>query len=437
VAVVLFDRVFLSGSFQELVRRRWGLYLGLAGTWSVLWTGGVAQGVLSSSRKVATVGFSFKDVTPLQYAATQFGVLVKYLQLSFWPHPLCLDYAWPTVETVKAAILPAIVVAVLLAAVVWGLMKRQWWGFAGAWFFVILTPTSSIIPIKDPLFEHRMYLPLASVIVIVVLAGHRVCHALRERVRATDGAQRAVAAVLVAAISICLGVGTARRNLDYRDALTMWQDVVTKRPLNMRAHYNLGKGLLDARELDAAIAAFRQALRLAPLSEEAHYNLGKALCRKGDRLAQRGYGVEAVQEYIDQGRVHYLEALRINPKLARAHSDLGNLAARSGRPQAAIARYREAVRVEPDYVQAYYNLGSVLLSMGETGEAVDVLRRAVRLSPQTARIRFALGNAYRQKGMLEDAADEYKETLRIDPEHEGARLALDRLLTRPDVVDEP
>ena len=72
VLVLVFDRMFLADSFRELLRKRWMLCAGLVGTWAVLWGTGVAPGVLSSDiQGSATVGFSFKGCTPLEYALTQ------------------------------------------------------------------------------------------------------------------------------------------------------------------------------------------------------------------------------------------------------------------------------------------------------------------------------------------------------------------------------
>ena len=67
-------------------------------------------------------------------------------------------------------LLPGLLLTALLAATVWGLMRRSPAAFAGAWFFLILAPTSSVFPIvTEVAAEHRMYLPLAGVIALAVL----------------------------------------------------------------------------------------------------------------------------------------------------------------------------------------------------------------------------------------------------------------------------
>ncbi|MEK7786522.1 MAG: glycosyltransferase family 39 protein, partial [Chloroflexota bacterium] len=127
---------------------RWGLYFGLAATWGVLWACDVTGEVLDPSARRSHVGFGYHGLTPLEYAATQPGVILNYLRLSFWSVGLCLDYDWPVARTAIVIIPPALVLLLLIGATAWGLVRRSWLGFAGAWFFVILAPTSSFIPIK-------------------------------------------------------------------------------------------------------------------------------------------------------------------------------------------------------------------------------------------------------------------------------------------------
>ena len=171
--VLLYDRIFLSRSFAAVLRRRWGLYAVLVASWLVLARSGIIQGVLNPDPRPPTVGLGYQGFSPMEYAFTQPGVILHYLRLSFWPHPLCLDYRWP-VETAPLAIAaPALVILALLALTVWALWRRPRLAFLGAWFFLVLAPTSSIIPIQDVAFEHRMYLPLAGVVVLVVIAGDR------------------------------------------------------------------------------------------------------------------------------------------------------------------------------------------------------------------------------------------------------------------------
>ncbi len=166
--VLLYDRCFVAGSFREALRRRWRFYLALAATWLILLRS-VIEGV---GPHAISAGFQLKEVTPFQYARSEPGVILHYLALAFWPARLCLDYAWPVANGIAQIAPGAIVIGALLAATIWALVRKPKWGFIGAWFFLILAPTSSIMPIKDLAFEHRMYLPLAAVVLAVILAAY-------------------------------------------------------------------------------------------------------------------------------------------------------------------------------------------------------------------------------------------------------------------------
>jgi hypothetical protein len=102
VVVLLHDRVFLAGSWKELGRRRWGLYAGLAGTWSILAAlllSGVAQEGVWRASWLETR----QSIPPWSYLLTQAGVITHYLRLAFWQDPLCLDYGygWPMARAVR------------------------------------------------------------------------------------------------------------------------------------------------------------------------------------------------------------------------------------------------------------------------------------------------------------------------------------------------
>ncbi|MGD2109974.1 MAG: tetratricopeptide repeat protein [Phycisphaerae bacterium] len=409
VLVLLFDRVFLAPSFRQVVRRRWGLYVGLFGSWSVLFASGLIRGVLATSRPNATAGFSYKGISPLEYAVTQPGVILHYLRLAVCPRSLCLDYDWPPAASLMRIVPPAIVVAILLGVTVWALFRRPWLGFLGAWFFVILSPTSSFVPLRDPLFEHRMYLPLAAVIALGVCGVRWALGELTARWQRKAERRRVIAGLALAAVAAAFAWGTIDRNRDYHSAVAMWKDVAAKRPDSDRAHYNLGAVLLRAQKWEEAETAFQDALALNPRSDRALYNLGK---------------IRASRRNTDEALAYYRQALHVNPRLAEAHNDVANILVRRGQTELAVRHYRDAVTANPRYVQARFNLGNVLLALGEFDAAVAELSKAAELAPRTSSVHFALGRAYEARRDLEDAVSAYRHVLLINPDHAGAAQAL-------------
>jgi tetratricopeptide (TPR) repeat protein len=383
VVVALYDRACLAGSWREIAQRRGKLYAGFAATWLLLPLM-LARGTVEW---VTTAGFGYKDITPLQYALTEPGVIAHYLRLAFWPRPLCLDYAWPAARTPTEVWPGLIVVGALLAATMWAWRRKPALGFLGAWFFIILAPTSSFIPIADPAVEHRMYLPLAAIVVPGVCA-----------VFALFGRR---SAVVLGLLAILLGSLTAQRNDDYRSAGSLWSVTVATRPDNARAHTNLAAMLSAAGRLPEAIAHCEQALRLKPDYAAAHVNLGVVLQRLGK---------------FDEAIAHYEQALRIKPDFAEAHNDLASALLQAGRIDGVIAHLHEALRLKPDFPLAHYNLGNALSRLGQTDNAIAEYEQALRLKPDYAEAHRDLALALEQTHRVREAIAQYEQALRIKPD---------------------
>jgi len=412
---LLFDLVFVGPSFRETIRRRWALYVGLAATSGVLWHTGIAPGVLDPSRERATVGFGYQGITPIEYGLTQFGVLVHYLRLSFWPHPLCLDYDWPVARSAGRIVPYALVIVTLLGGTIWALVRRPWLGFLGAWFFIILAPTSTIVPIKDTLFEHRMYLPLAAVVMLVVIGVRAALH----RVVNSTASRRMVATVIVVNVTVALGTATFARNRVYHSAESLWRNVAEARPNNARAFENLGTVLMVERRIEEAIPEYRQAVALDPDFVSARNNLANA-------LSQTQRHEEAIG--------HYAEVLRVDPLHPEAHINRAHAFDRLGRTREAIEAYRAATRLDPTKVtpkflaRAHANLASVLANQGDLDGAIMEYRESVRLRPDYDVAHYWWGMVLFQQGKLDEAIERFRTVLEINPNHQDARRALDRAL---------
>ena len=88
--------------------------------------------------------------------------MAHYLRLACWPYPLIADYGRilggspAAVACDLAVLLPLVGFSAVL------LWKRSPWGYVGAWFFVVLAPSSSVVPVATEIIaERRMYLPLS------------------------------------------------------------------------------------------------------------------------------------------------------------------------------------------------------------------------------------------------------------------------------------
>ena len=408
--VLLYDRCFVAGSFATALRRRWGLYAALAGTWAVLVT--QSMGV----RQYKGAGFGLW-ITPFEYACSQFGVILHYLRLVFWPDRLCLDPDWPLAKS-AGAILPGLVVVGGLALLtLYGLFWKRPWAFLGAWFFVILAPSSSILPIADLAMEHRMYLPLAAVLTVVVLGAYRLGASRNSHEKAQNSQNffcafcafswLSVAALLVMIAAGALGYRTWLRNQDYHSEAGMWRQIIAQCPNNNpRARYNLANVLANLadeteqsarrRQLqDEAIALYREGIRLKPQYEEAFNNLGR-------ELHVQGKYTEAIP--------NYLTSLALKPDNAHVRVNLGKSFQMLGKSTDEADLYIQALLTRDDSAQqhhldlsllaaAHNEIGVAMLRTGHLTAARDMFDQAVIEKPGFADARKNLAETLeRMKG---------------------------------------
>jgi tetratricopeptide (TPR) repeat protein len=461
--VLLYDRTFVAGTFRAAWDRRKWSYLSLGATWILLaWlVFGMGRG-----NRGGTCGFT-AELTWWTYLCTQAEGIVRYLKLSIWPHPLVLDYGTYIARNPAVIASCFLFLGALGVATVVALWRRPVWGFVGVWFFAILAPSSSVLPlVTQTLAEHRMYLPLAAVVTLVVLGLFRLSgrHGL----------------YVGTALAVALGGLTVRRNADYRSAVAIWTDTVAKCPDNARAQAGLGGALLQAGRAAEAVPFYQQALRLDP--RLSGYGLGSALLQAGRAneavpfyeqalrrnskltdfclgyaLLQAGRIAEAIPIYertvqlnperadlcndlgnalADIGRVteaigYYERALLLSPGFPEAHNGLGAVLYSSGRMQEAIEQYQRALQNRPDYLEAEYNLGLALLDTGRLDEAVAEFRVVVQRSPGLAAAWCSLGRALERSGRRREAAASFEEALRRAPASAEARDGLARLRLAP------
>ncbi len=450
ILVLLYDRCFSAGPFAIVLRRRWGLYLGLAMTWLVLFALGVVRGVMDTPQaEPPTVGFGYKGVTPLEYLQTQPGVILHYLALSFWPRGLCLDCGWPVARTTLQVVGPSAIIGALIIVSCWAFWRRKAAGFLGLAFFLILLPTSSFIPIKDLAFEHRMYLPLAAVVALAVMGMKwLVLHQCKRRKPAI-----AISTIIV----VVLAVSTWTRNQLYADPVALWRDAIAKATDHPRPHNALGYALMSRGDIAGAMLEFEGALKLDPQNAGAYANMGEAYVRQqryadAVKAFQTALGINpnglgaSVHFYygaallelrrLDEAIEEFTATISLDPQRADAYYYLATALRLAGRRESAAAVFQQALGVNPRYVEAMVDLGLTLAELGRQKEAVSVYRSAISRAPAEKRnvlikANYNLGIALRELKRPNEAAAAFRTALSLDPNHERAKAELETLLKTP------
>lgn len=362
ILLAIFERIFLAPSWRELIRRRWHFYAPLLGTWLILaplvWQAGTRGGT-AWAVKLSLPGQPNQFLMPWQYLRSEFGVVLHYLSLAFWPSGLCLDYGWPIATTVGQILPGALVLGALAAATVLAVIRRWSAGFLGAAFFLILAPSSSLLPLKDLAFEHRMYLPLAAVISAVVIGLFLLGRRFAAKA-ATDGpgasianrpspivnsrgARVALGAALLAAVG--LAVLTHNRNVLYASGVSIWRDTVEKRPSDGKAHTCLALAYMDSGDADQAMEQLSQAIFYDPGQPLAYAARGNIFA---ERFLSRGYaseGLAAMQCFTD--------AILLKPDFYQAYAIRGRVYDVLQNPRLAKADFDKAIQLHPGHLPAY------------------------------------------------------------------------------------
>ncbi|MEN8134056.1 MAG: tetratricopeptide repeat protein [Thermodesulfobacteriota bacterium] len=309
------------------------------------------------------------DMPRLDYLFTEFRVIITYIRLIFFPVDQNLDYDYPLYHSIFD---PEVFLSFMALSTICFTVIYSFWRyritlpltrvilFGTAWFFATLSIESSIIPIVDVIFEHRMYLPSLGIFLVISILLVMIIEGCQQKW--VDG----TIFLSVIIVSMVLTGITYSRNNVWNDKIVLWQDVVNKSPGKARGYTQLGLAHSEKGDLDKEVKYYKKAVSLDPSYFVAHLGLGISLGKVGRTH-------EAIKEFR--------EALRINPHSADAHKNLGTALGRLGRTDEAVKEFREALRINPQNAEAHDSLGIGLYKLGRTNEAIKEFEEALRINP--------------------------------------------------------
>ncbi len=336
--VLLFDWQFCCVQYPF---RRWRYYAAL------LATAGISIALmLFPNESSSTVGVGVGLLSPWRYLLTQSAVIIHYLWLLVWPRDLCFDYAWPSAPRLLSVWWQALLLIALIVLAFVGTRKRNLAAFGLATFFLLLLPTSSIIPVADAAVEHRLYLPLVGMIVCTGTLLYRLMSPLRRGI--------ALYAMIAVVTVVALGARTYDRNADYHRVERMARDTVRLRPDNFRARSALVLALLDAQQYEAGELEARELVARL----ERGMTLGGVYAETGGMNAYGYYPVGLTQ--------------------------LGRSLLFLGKPVDALVAFNRALDVRPEHKEAWLGKALALHESGRSAQALDAIADALKLDPRYA-----------------------------------------------------
>ncbi len=370
---ILTDYYWRFAFSPSVIWRNWKLYVPIAA--------GAAFAlayILRILRANPSAGFQMQGLTWYQYFFTQCRVIWHYLFLFVVPIGQNLD---PDIKishsvTAQGAIF-GLAGLLIVSALAW-IYRRKFPIASYGWFafLILLAPTSSFAPLRDPMAEHRLYLPFIGLLLITV-------EFLRHWKAPTKLFIGSLALVLVVA-----GAIAHQRNALWGNAIDIWKDAVLKSPRKLRPRFHLALAYIQAGSCSLAADEFQQAAALQPPQYDRLLNWRQELLR-----------------------------------------DWGLAYDCAGNPREAIAKFQEAVAQHPDG-QLYAQIGAEYVKVGEYPEALDALATAKRLEPGFAPTYYTLGSIEANRGDQAQAIGDYQRALALDPHLAPARAALARMGVR-------
>ncbi|WP_242392785.1 tetratricopeptide repeat protein [Anaeromyxobacter oryzisoli] len=335
----------------------------------------------------------------LSYLLTQPSAVLEYLRLLVLPVGQNIDHdlSLQTSPFAPQVLLPALGLVLALglpAALAWRARRISAIArialFGIAWFAITLSVESSVIPIADVMFEHRVYLPSVG---LCIATGAGVAWGVS---RLAPRYRPALAAGLAAWL-LALGAATWLRNGVWASPRALWTDALAKSPGKSRPYVHVAQDLLDRGEYRAAADLLERATHLASVAPHVYLNLGVAYAKLGDPArAER-----ALREGLARG----------GGAVGGGHNALAMLLLESGRIEEACEHFVAEIAVDPGNRQARENAATCRYTHGDVRGAAEDWAKLAAAGPANASVLYNLALAYATLGDAAQARSTFRRFL--------------------------
>jgi len=349
LAFILVEIFFIRNEQQKIDRKFLAIFSSVIG--GIILLGIIINGLPSEYEKISRS----------EYLFTQFRVLFKYWQLLFLPINQHLDYYWPISLSLwgKKELLSLLFLLSTVALGVW-FYKKNWLiaSFGIFWFYLTLSIESSIIPIRDLIFEHRLYMAVFGLGFAISYYTFHFLIAKKEK----------YPIIALSILTLVYMGASLNRNKVWKNTYTLWSDSVEKDPKRERAWYWLA----------------------------SYY-----MTEKDNENAQKCYNT----------------SIECNPSFPLAYNGRANLKKESGDMKGALLDYSKAISLDPKYVTAYYNRGITYAALNKLAESIKDYDKSIQLGNTASAVYYNRGNAKRRKKDNNGAIEDYNKAIKMDPDY--------------------
>lgn len=150
---------------------------------------------------------------------------------------------------------------------------------------------------------------------------------------------------------------------------------------------------------------------------------GRERARTAYELYLRASEIDEDQATMDEAEELYRRAVELDPWLAIAYTNLGNIRFRRQDTEGAEAYYRQALDIDAQQPEAQYNLGYVMLEKGRPRESIPLFQGAIAADPKFSDAYFNLAMAYEQLGDTKSARPYWQSYIELEPRGTWTEIA--------------
>lgn len=295
------------------------------------------------------------DVTVGSYFMTQWRAYLRYFVMYFYAYDLNadnLEFGFST-HFLSAPVLFALIANLFfLATVIFFARRKPVFALALFWFYIGVSPASSVVVLSEPVNDHRAFLGYLGFAIFAILALDWIRGQSRNLFMATS----------VIAI-VTYSVLTYQRGDVWSTNEKFWRDVVAKNPSSPRAHNNLGLEMIHQNKENVALDLLKRCYELQVTYPPCYINRAVA-------FARQGRDAEAEQEFA--------AAVRYDRGVIQSHSNWAKFLSSRGN----FAKAQELLTIADRFAQGQnfdvrMELLSVTRQMGQMDLAKKLFNEAV------------------------------------------------------------
>jgi protein O-mannosyl-transferase len=258
-------------------------------------------------------------------------VIFYYFQKILFPINLIVD---PDIKVVthffSFNFLASMIVIAFIAYYLWKQKAWRFYIFFLSWFFIILSPSSSIVTLHDLAAEHRVYLALPGVIFILSYGLFKILKNQKFSI------------LILCLLTLFLGMLNIERNKVWKNELSLWQDTYKKSPGKIRPLINLARAHSLEENNEEAARLYEEALSKGPDIFVIQYNLGELYLKEGR---------------VEEAILRFQSALKLKPEIPETYAKLGEIYLARKNWKLADIYFKKCIEIDSRFSEVFKNLG--------------------------------------------------------------------------------